>query len=174
MSPLAPLLAAFFLAPVPQTVVPPAFAIFAKPDEVMLVLATNRSTTMRIADPKDLMGLPYSLMFIRVRGPDGEMVWTQNDEGWWTPLVLRSQIDIDRPEPWEIEPGEIVTLRTTPAKLLRGLRDGPTSGACRFQTRAVIRDYDQWPWAREGPAGGAYTVESNWVDIPCADLFPPR
>lgn len=173
MSPIAPLLAAIFLAPVQTPVPPPAFAIFARPDEVALVMATNRGAPMRIADPKQDDG-SYSLTFIRVRGPDGQLVETQDDEGWWTPLILRSQIDLDRPDPWAILPGEIVTLRTTPARLVRGLRDGPKDGACRFQTRAVIRDVDRWPWTEEGPAGGVWTVESSWVEAPCADLFGAR
>lgn len=172
MSPLAPLLAAFFLAPVPTPAVPPAFAIFAKPDEVMLVLYSNRSMDMRIADPRDVDGLAYSLMFIRVRGPDGELVWGEREGGWWSPEPMEFRI-APRPEPWTVAPGETVTIRAAPTSLTRGL-DGPTMGSCRFQARAILRDYDKWPWNGTGTDTGIYTVESNWADIPCTDLFPSR
>ncbi|MBX3481371.1 MAG: hypothetical protein KF842_13315 [Caulobacter sp.] len=172
MPPISALLALSLLSPVPAPTPAPAFAVFASPDEVTLVLASNRVTPMRIADPRDVDGLSYSLLFIRVRGPDGELIETGNEDDWWTPLYRRGWPGLQRPEPWVIAPGETVTLRTTPSRLTRDMPDAPTAGTCRFQVRAVLRDSDRWPWSEEGLAGGAYTVESTWTEAPCASLFP--
>lgn len=174
MSPLAPLLALLFLAPVPAAEPPPAIAVFANADEVTLVLASNRATPMRIADPRDVDGLGYSLMFIRVRGPDGELVPTPDEDGWWTPRFKAAWPGPNRPEPWAVQPGETVTLRTPTASLIRGMADGPAAGDCQFQVRAIVRDDDRWPWSEEGPEGGVYTVLSTWTAAPCRTLFPPR
>lgn len=167
------MLALLFLAPVQPAEPPPAFTILASADEVTLVLASNRTTPMRIADPKDVEGLSYSLIFIRVQGPDGDFVSTRDEDGWWTPLYKSAWPVLDRAEPWEVQPGETVTRRTTPARLTRGMPDAPTAGDCRFQVRAIIRDNDRWPWSEDGPEGGVYTALSPWTAAPCAALFPP-
>jgi hypothetical protein len=169
MPPLAPLLAAFFLAPVPPTVIPPRLFIHAGPEKVQLIIDNPRSLPMAIVDPKLGEGLADGLLFIRVLEPHGHLVWRGQEDGWWSPLYLRTQITTAQPPFHEIPPRQNAAFEVDPARLTRGLRGGPTTGQCRFQVKAVVYDGDMWPWKTSGP----YIIESNWADIPCARLFPP-
>ena len=162
MSLLAPLLAASFLAPVAPPFHPPALAMFAGPDKVILTIYSNRTGPMEVVDPRDADGA-YSGTFIRVTGPDGEPVSKERD-GWWSPP--RST---EGSASWLVPPAEAVNIHMAPSSLTRGL-DGPTTGLCHFQARAVIRDR----YKPYGAETDIYTVESGWAEVPCADLFPAR
>lgn len=145
---------------------PPTVSLEASAEAVVLTIANPRAKPLTVADSRDVDGLPYSLMFIKVLGPDGQPVFDEHKDGWWSPTMIRSPYDLRAPQAWAVAAGGVAVITAKPTDLTRGL-DGPIEGTCRFQARAVIRDRDAWPWNE----GGAYEAESGWVTLPCAKLF---
>lgn len=105
-------------------------------------------------------------VFVRVSNSTGTILENQaaDPESWWTPWFVESSVSEPRRLLELAASGQIrSSLRLQ--QLVAGMRtsEPPTSGECSFQVRVTIR---------HSSGRVPLTRTSEWVHIPCAQLFP--
>jgi hypothetical protein len=132
-------------------------------------IANQSNHTLLIEDPtavgSDMRWLETPLgVGVRVADDNGVVMPNDiDDEGWWSPIWLSSSLPPAEPPRRRLNPNETLHYVLDPRRLVTGLREHlrPTTVACRVQVRGLISDPDGRTWA----------LQTEWKDMPCAELF---